>query len=244
MKARTEPGTIPILVPSDLGEQHGKAVILCSDTRGGGLDQRHKRVRIFGDADFKNAFARMGVRGRAHLMALILLRDAITRGRREDILREVSKLRKLLVGDHTAQARTLVAGIAWRAGVKSWQDIDKGPKWLRELSRVTFDHMEKSIAGFFAEDAKHIFAAQVSLAVSNAQLVLWWSGTRLIPALFSENHATAAYALVLSGLDWKICPYPKCTVGWFKPDESRQDYCCKAHGDAHRVARWRARQRN
>jgi hypothetical protein len=85
---------------------------------------------------------------------------------------------------------------------------------------------------------------EVSDAVRNAQLVLWWTGERFLPALYCADLKTAihvkALLRIIGGKGFRVCPY--CDKPFFQ-DRSNQNYCCLAHRECHRVARWRAKQK-
>jgi hypothetical protein len=75
----------------------------------------------------------------------------------------------------------------------------------------------------------------------NARLVLWFSqkDERSLPALYCPDWKTAAFLMTFLG---RIRVCPKCSK-IFIPSADNVDYCNPAHREAHRVARWRARQR-
>jgi hypothetical protein len=89
------------------------------------------------------------------------------------------------------------------------------------------------------------FSYEVSQAVGfplqNAQVVLWWMDGEFRPAIFCPDPKTALYIHTFflapaGGLGFRICPYDG---EQFFQDRPNQEYCCPAHREAHRVARFR-----
>ena len=76
-------------------------------------------------------------------------------------------------------------------------------------------------------------------SMAAARLVLWYSKRlgRFIPAIHCPNLRTAIFARAF--LTLQTCP--KCGEV-FLPDKKNRIYCRPAHGQAHRVARMRAKQ--
>lgn len=131
-----------------------------------------------------------------------------------------------------------------------------------EASRLHFGLKIASVIGMSAEDSlKHIeglrpgprakadphkeLSFEVSRAVGmmSAEIVLWWWREAFRPAIYCKDIETALYIhsffLAPKGeVGFRICPAPACS-GQFFQDRPNQDYCCPAHREAHRVARWR-----
>jgi hypothetical protein len=93
-----------------------------------------------------------------------------------------------------------------------------------------------------------LLSLEVSNAVGhlNAQIVLWWADRigRFIPAIFCLDVQTALYLHTFfiaptGGPGFRICPYDG---EQFFQDRPNQEYCCPAHREAHRVARFRNRK--
>ena len=89
------------------------------------------------------------------------------------------------------------------------------------------------------------FSFEVSQAVGfplqNAQVVLWWINGEFRPAIYCPDAKTALYIHTFflapaGGLGFRICPYDG---EQFFQERPNQDYCCPAHREAHRVARFR-----
>ena len=85
---------------------------------------------------------------------------------------------------------------------------------------------------------------EISEAVKKVRFVLWWTGTRFSPALYCPDLQSGIHVQALlrvaGGRAFRICPY--CDDA-FLQGRTNQDYCSLAHREAHRVARWRAKQK-
>lgn len=93
------------------------------------------------------------------------------------------------------------------------------------------------------------FSYEVSQAVGfpleNAQVVLWWINGEFRPAIYCPDAKTALYIHTfflapVGGLGFRICPYDG---EQFFQERPNQEYCCPAHREAHRVARFRDKQK-
>ena len=96
------------------------------------------------------------------------------------------------------------------------------------------------------ENPSRLLSYEVSQELGrwNAQIVLWWAEGSFRPAIYCSDKKTALYLHTFfiapnGGLGWRICPYSHCKKQEFFQDRPNQDYCCPAHREAHRVARWR-----
>lgn len=74
--------------------------------------------------------------------------------------------------------------------------------------------------------------------MQDASLVLWYSSGRFIPAIYCKNMRAAIF--IRAFLNLQRCPHCG-TI--FLPDKENRIYCRPSHGQAHRVARMRAKQR-
>ena len=95
-----------------------------------------------------------------------------------------------------------------------------------------------------AKDLRRMFSYEVSQAVGSpfpTEVVLWWYEGEFRPAIYCSDTKAALYihAFFLApggGLSFRICPYDG---EQFFQDRPNQEYCCPAHREAHRVARFR-----
>jgi hypothetical protein len=218
-------------------------------------------VRRFTDADFIHAQALMGDGGTKRFIALSLLQTATASKKREDIERAREMLCAALASDRQL-IESIERSLPLNKQRKKRKPIHpKGSMWddiCRALYPDLTDEAEMLTKRYLTEDPASLFAMEMTGALTEGrlhlfggtsgadtcvQLVLWRVGTRLMPALYCASVEIAAYATALFGRRWKVCPYSACEKKWFIPIRSTQDYCCRAHREAHRVARWRKRQK-
>lgn len=98
-------------------------------------------------------------------------------------------------------------------------------------------------------DPRRLFSYEVSQAVGfhseDAKVVLWWVDGEFRPAIYCPDAKTALYIHTFflaptGGLGFRICPYDG---EQFFQDRPNQEYCCPAHREAHRVARFRDKKK-
>jgi hypothetical protein len=137
-------------------------------------------------------------------------------------------------GSTTSQVRAMFPkGIALpsdNAGVESkllriWPDTDSGATTWENISKL--------------------FAFAVSEVVDRSRLVLWWFKGEFRPAIYCEDIEVAVYVhaflIAPTGeLGFRSCPH--CTEQFFQ-NRPNQEYCSPAHGNAHRAARSREKQK-
>jgi hypothetical protein len=95
-----------------------------------------------------------------------------------------------------------------------------------------------------AKNPRRQFSYEVSEAACSmfqTQIVLWWFEGAFRPAIYCPDAKTALYIHTfflapVCGLGFRICPYDG---EQFFQDRPNQEYCCPAHREAHRVARFR-----
>jgi hypothetical protein len=97
------------------------------------------------------------------------------------------------------------------------------------------------------EDAFRLFSHEVSRSdwPRDARIVLWWNAGSFRPAIYCENAVAALYIHTffispVGGPGFRSCPYDGEQFFQGRPN---QEYCCPAHREAHRVARWRAQKK-
>ena len=89
-----------------------------------------------------------------------------------------------------------------------------------------------------ARHPARVLSLEVTEKLLQVQLVLWWTGKRIAPALYCADSKSAPYVYILTHR-WGICPH---CGDWFEQTRPDQNYCRPAHREAHRVARYRQRQ--
>ena len=115
------------------------------------------------------------------------------------------------------------------------------PKWMVEKIGSSFGMDSNSYARV---DPRVLLSYVLSNEIRDARLVLWWADSKFRPALWCPDMRIAFYARVLLGViggkGFGVCPH--CGVG-FVQDRPDQAYCSISHREAHRVARWREKQK-
>jgi hypothetical protein len=105
-----------------------------------------------------------------------------------------------------------------------------------ELVRLTVKYVSRLVPRLEYELSK--FMTEL---LAGVHLVLWWTGTRFVPALFclelEEALAVRALLGIVAGRALLICP--RCSKPFIQ-GRSDQAYCSMRCREAYRVARWRA----
>jgi hypothetical protein len=252
MKTQTGPHAVslPILIRCmKKGDEEGEALLLSPPLGDAVLSRRPLSlpVRRFKDADFRYAQELMGNSGTQRFVALRLLQTAIARKQQEDIKSARDKLCAAAAYEHKLAKRWSKAMGTFKqrkklASIYPEGSLEDEVYHMVHCGDLT-DEINALTVRYQTDDAVRLFAAEMSgVLKDNVHLVLWLSGTRSMPALFCDDPVPAAYAYALFGSRWKVCPYSACGK-WFIPTQTQQDYCCPAHRDAHRVARWRERHK-
>lgn len=226
----------PVLIPSSPGEQEGVATFL---TELGPLQP----VRTLRNADLSNAHRVMSVQEANHFAAMDMLRralgpkpDPLAMERAGELLREAYHLRR--------KERDTV-----RPNAASWENSD----FARALQALGGLPSGKDALEIYeglrpgpraSADPRWLLSHEVSQALREAQLVLWWNKRRFLPAIYCPNLRTAFYARALLDIvgtkSFRVCAY---CGDLFRQKRTDQNYCSIAHREAHRVARWRAGQK-
>jgi hypothetical protein len=134
------------------------------------------------------------------------------------------------------------------------QEVDR--PWSEEMLRLMRqktgrpDWKPKSEVDSFGEAIdsvrRHptVVAGLVTRELDPVRLVLWWSGSCFLPAIWCEDLREAIYVLSLpafaGGKALMVCPRCREVFVQSRPD---QDYCSIRCREAYRVARWRAEKR-
>lgn len=240
--------SLPILIPCfNKGEDEGQALFHVSPRWNADLLRLASAapVRRFTDGDFTDALKLMGDGETKRFIALRVLQTAIVSKQREDIKAARKKLCAALASDCKKIESSFRPEEKGRQKKKhaNYEEGSLMGKMARMFEPCDLaDEAKIMTERYLTEDPVLLFAAEMSGAMKNVQLVLWRSGTSLIPAFYATDHAAAAYATAFFGRRWKVCPYSGCGK-WFISNRADKEYCCAAHRDAHRVARWREQQK-
>jgi hypothetical protein len=222
---------IPILIPCSRDEQQGEAT----------FDQFTGPVREVTGEDFSTKTGRhrkfldsMREDERQHFAAVVSLLNAIEKRDRtaaDKARKQLSELRAArpseVDGEFDRQFGGLIApyyGLPPEQAEKAWE-IWHGRR------------LPPRIAGDEAKILSYEISEKLALGVSP---VFWWTGRKFTPALFCSDPRLALYVYILTRKRWGVCPH--CGT-FFEQQRRDQSYCCIAHREAHRVARWRADQK-
>lgn len=228
---KTVTNELPILIPASDEEKEGVATF-----------QQELLppvpVRTFKNSDLQNAKKHMTEAEAKHFSAVVALTQA---------LQNPSDTLAL----HNANAAFEEAYKLRRIEPSSFAEL--GPEFAHSLARIigvppqeAVEVLERKRPGpRAASDPRRMLSYAISEALeTSSRLVLWWNGVRFTPAIWCDNAKTAFYVRalldVVGGTGIRICPH--CGEPFFQ-ERPNQNYCSIAHREAHRVARWRSRQK-
>lgn len=226
----------PVLIPSSSDQQEGVATFL---SELGPL----RPVRSLRNSDLQNAPRALNPSEANHFAAMMMLRkalgtrpDPLAMDRAKELLRVACELRR-------KQRDTM------RPNASEWENSDfaKALQAMAGLSssKEALEVYEGLRPGPRASaDPRWLLSHEVSQALGHARLVLWWNTERFLPAVYCPDLKTAFYARALLDIvgtkSFRVCTYCGDLFRQKRPD---QDYCSIGHREAHRVARWRAKQK-
>jgi hypothetical protein len=126
---------------------------------------------------------------------------------------------------------------------KNWMEFQKVlvqvRKWVPHFGGdAEIEHIRTSRNW---KEAGWAYSGLMSNLLQTARFVVWYSpkDNRLHPGLFCPDIEVAVYATV--GMDYlRICKKPGCNVPFIPYPKTTQEYCTPAHGNADRVARFKA----
>lgn len=223
-----------ILIPTARANAEGEATF--GDEFG-----RSKPVRVFTEADRKKAARQMsGMEGKRFdaLLALkgaLEAKDALQLEGAKERLERFYRMREDENPPHVSsdperdrQFAELLAqqsGMAPDEAVRHFEGLRPGPKAKSDPHRSLSYEVSQRVG------------------LLETELVLWWDGKEFRPAIYCKDHLSALYVhtFFLGRVRYRICP--KCGER-FEQHQPNQDYCKIAHREAHRVARWRAKQKH
>jgi len=134
---------------------------------------------------------------------------------------------------------------------KKYQDlakrIEKSNRWMDKLVAPFLDVLpELRRDADIERSPSWLLSSEVSRMVGlKSQIVLWEVRGAFRPAIYCSDLNTALYIHTFfiaptGGVGFRICPYDG---EQFFQEVPNQEYCCPAHREAHRVARWRNEQK-
>jgi hypothetical protein len=214
-----------LLIPASPEEAMGDATFL-SESMPGVVSP--VPVRPFTSKDLKDAATKLKGADGKQFDALLALRGALEA--RDDLaladarerIEQVYRLREMELAKHRKSPENEETRRFWAELIEG---LRPGPKAKKNPCRLLSFEVSRTVG------------------LLNAQIVLWWEDRKekFIPAIFCLDVRTALYLhtffiATTGGPGFRICPYDG---EQFFQDRPNQDYCCPAHREAHRVARFR-----
>jgi hypothetical protein len=228
---------LPILIPATQGREEGFATFES--------ELQIQPVRALSNGDLKGASSAMRPEEAKHFYAVTMLTQALGANpdrlaikRATDLLREAYDLKKKERGplftlneSEQSQVGSVLTGLMGLPAKKAEQALQV-LEGLRPGPQAS-------------KNVRWLLSYEISEALRDARLVLWWTGRAFQPAIWCPTLQTAFYARALLAVvgvtGFRVCPY--CGEPFFQK-RSDQDYCKIPHREAHRVARWRSRQKS
>jgi hypothetical protein len=235
-KTVTSKGSFAILIPASRKEAIGEATFQIEV----GKIQPVRAVTL---QDLKKtAKGLKGAEG-ARFDALLALKGALEAGDKLALAKAKERL------ERAYQMRESESPLHVSSDPELDQEFAEAAAWSVGLSpEESVKHIEGLRPGPRArQNPSRLLSYEVSQSVDfpNAQIVLWLVNETFRPAIYCSDTKTALYIHTFfiapgCGLGFRICP--QCTEQFFQ-DRPNQDYCCPAHREAHRVARWREQKK-
>lgn len=221
----TSKESFAILIPASREEAMGEATFL-SESMPGVVSP--VSVRPVTSRDVKDAAAKLkGVDGKQFNALLALrgaleARDELALADARERMERVYQLREKELTQYRKSPENEETQRYWAELIES---LRPGPKTKQNPSRLLSFEVSRTVGQL------------------NTHVVLWWADRigKFIPAIFCVDVQTALYLHTFfiaptGGPGFRICPYDG---EQFFQDRPNQDYCCPAHREAHRVARFR-----
>jgi hypothetical protein len=229
---------LPILIPATPGKEEGFVVFQSSG--------KARPVRVLCNEDLKGASRSMKPHEAQHFYAVVMLGKAL--GAKpdplayENAMELMAKAKEMKMKSHVGQEwpENLddLPPLHWcpaedvRDFARADTVLSAIPPW--DTAKVLPLHKPSPLP-----DLRWLLSCELSEALQEARLVLWWSGKVFKAAVFCPSLKIAFYTAALLKM-LRVCPH--CSEP-FIPERPDQDYCSVPHREAHRVARWRLQQK-
>jgi len=195
-------------------------------------------VRLFEIRDLKNAARALGRLDGERFSALLAMRGAIEARDGLALEKAVERLKQVRESDQEYQGMAHAKKEQRRVFERMSRPI---------LERFPDKFPELQLLPESAQSPPHqMLASEVSRNIClRAQIVLWAVDYAFRPAIYCDDMRTALYVHTFfiaptGGLGFRSCPHDG---QQFFQKRANQEYCCPAHREAHRVARWRANRK-
>jgi hypothetical protein len=227
---------LPVLIPASSREKEGVATFAM-------VDESPQSVRMFRTEDLKCASKNLPDEEAGRFIAVIRLRKALENPADSAAIEEaVRALQPLAPQPYGPESP--FGGFYPVVQVISQDPYKEKVFWPKSMVEQISRSYGVDSNSYSKADPRVLLSYVLSNELRDARLVLWWADRRFRPALWCPNVKTAFYARVLLGVvggkGFAVCPH--CGNG-FVQDRPDQEYCSISHREAHRVARWRAQQK-
>lgn len=146
--------------------------------------------------------------------------------------------------------KKLAVWIQFRKALQGSTTVAEFAELYREIMLQTINDGVDALSMKSAFDTvvkqKRALACLVSQGLQSARLVLWYTQSRFMFAIWCDSleSAVRVWALpMIFGKEWfAVCRHPRCK-GLFMQLLPGQEYCCPKHRERQRLVRWRKKQR-
>ncbi|HLJ85728.1 MAG TPA: hypothetical protein VKZ53_02840, partial [Candidatus Angelobacter sp.] len=217
----------PILIPTTPQKAEGFAAFQ-------GKKNNIGPVRALRSNDLEGSRKSMSEHEAKHFSAITLLIQAL--GKVPDLL-AITR-----AGEHLSEAYSLkiksdeTAGRSFQPFPERENAEEERTNFARSLTELLSIPAGTDVRALLkaekCRDPRWLLSYEVSKALKDTKLVLWWNGESFKPAIWCPELKIAFYARAVMGT-LRICPH--CSEP-FAPERPDQDYCSVAHREAHRVA--------
>jgi hypothetical protein len=236
-----------LLVPASASEAMGEATFLSEihgpqHVRAMKLEELRKQARQLRGLEAEHFSAMLALRGALESGDKLAMDRAMDRMVRVYRLRE-NEASEPIFASHKPITKMLASRMGmtprevlkYMGGVRSGTVAAENP-WILLSYEVT--RAVGSVPEVFSQTKRKPFNQW-------PQIVLWWMDGALRPAIYCPDPTTALYIHTFliaptGALGFRTCPYDG---EQFFQDRPNQEYCCPAHREAHRVARFRDNKR-
>jgi hypothetical protein len=238
-KTVTSKESFAILIPASEWEAEGEATFQMElggpqHVRAATLKEMRKTAKELKGAIAAHFDALLAMRGALESRDELALSSAKDRLERAYGLWEAERpLRPLPEEEESrrqlGEALASVVGMSATESLKHFEGLGPGPQAKADIHRLL----------------SYEVSSWLGRLQTPPNIVLWWMNGSFRPAIYCGDTKTALYVHTffiapVGGLGFRICPYDGKQFFQGRPN---QEYCCPAHREAHRVARFRDNRR-
>ena len=224
---------LPVLIPT--GQRDAEGFVALGDQKS------IKPVRSLRSEDLKGSHKIMAEHEAKHFYAVTMLSRALSES--PDLL-AVHKACDLLAEAYLLKSKSDKSGghclPPFPEPENAEEEQNSFSRAFTELLSVPPEtNLRALLKGTAKRDPRWLLSVEISTVIQDAKIVLWWTRNEFKPAIWCPDVKTAFYVHAIMGA-FRICLH--CSEP-FLPQRPDQDYCSVAHREAHRVARWRSKQK-